>query len=189
MRRRELILGSAAIAFPLPARAQQRQRVRHIGVLLPFDENDTQVRQLWPAFKQRMHELGWDQGRNVEFDVHLTTQNNDRIRAGAAEIVATKPELIFVWSNPGLASVKQATQTIPVVFALVGDPVASGLVTSLAHPGGNITGFQNFEPATVGKWLELLREIAPNVRRVGIVYNRAIQPISIFCTRRRLLRA
>lgn len=90
-----------------------------------------------------MRDLGWDEGRSVKFDVRFTTQNSDRIRAGAAELVASKPEVIVVWSNPGLAAVKQATQTIPVVFALVGDPVASGLVASLAHPGGNITGFQN----------------------------------------------
>ena len=130
--------------------------------------------QLWPAFKQRLRELGWDEDRNIKFDVHFTTQNNDRIRAGATELVASKPELIVVWSNPGLAAVKQATQTIPVVFTLVGDPVASGLVASLAHPGGNITGFQNFESATIGKWLEVLREIAPRVRRIGIVYNQSI---------------
>jgi putative ABC transport system substrate-binding protein len=178
MRRREFmttLLGAAASAFPARAQAQQRARVRRIGVLIPFvDENDGQVRQLWPAFKQRMRELGWDEDRTVKFDVHFTTQNNDRIRAGAAELAASKPELIVVWSNPGLAAVKQATPTIPVVFALVGDPVGSGLVASLAHPGGNITGFQNFEPATMGKWLEILREIAPGVRRIGVVYNHAI---------------
>ncbi len=178
MKRREFIgtlLGVASVALPAFAQAQQRQRVRHIGVLLPFvNENDGQVRQLWPAFKQRMRELGWDEDRNIKFDLHFTTQNNDRIRAGAAELVNKKPELIVVWSNPGLAAVKQATQTIPVVFALVGDPVASGLVASLAHPGGNITGYQNFEPATIGKWLEILKEIAPAVRRVGVVYNQSI---------------
>jgi len=142
MRRRQFfgLLGAAALACATGAQAQ----VRRIGVLLPFvNENDGQVRQLWPAFKQRMRELGWDERRSVKFDVRFTTQNSDRIRAGAAELVASKPEVIVVWSNPGLAAVKQATQTIPVVFALVGDPVASGLVASLAHPGGNITGFQN----------------------------------------------
>ena len=101
-------------------------------------------------------------------------QNIDRIRAGAAELVASAPELIYVWSNPGLAALKQATQTIPIVFAQVGDPVGSGLVANLAHPGGNITGFQNFEPAMGGKWLELLKEIAPGLRRVGVLYNKNI---------------
>ena len=177
MKRREFIslLSGAAATWPLAARAQRADRVRRIGVLIPFEnENDPQVRDLWPAFKQRLSELGWVEGRNIQFDVHFTTQNIDRIRAGAAELVASAPELIYVWSNPGLAALKQATQTIPIVFAQVGDPVGSGLVANLAHPGGNITGFQNFEPAMGGKWLELLKEIAPGLRRVGVLYNKNI---------------
>jgi putative ABC transport system substrate-binding protein len=106
--------------------------------------------------------------------MHFTSQDVDRIRAGAAELVASVPELLVVWSNPGLAALKRATQTIPIVFAQVGDPVGSGLVTNLARPGGNITGFQNFEPAMGGKWLELLKEIAPGPRRVGVIYDRNI---------------
>ncbi|MGA9893129.1 MAG: ABC transporter substrate-binding protein [Xanthobacteraceae bacterium] len=177
MRRREFItlVGAATVASSFPAQAQQPIQVRRIGVLLPFDnENDGQVRQLWPAFKQRLGELGWTEGRNIKFDVRFTTQNSDRIRAGAAELVASAPRLIFVWSNPGLAAIKDATQTIPVVFALVGDPVGTGLVASLPHPGGNITGLQNFEPTTAGKWLQLLKEIAPELHRVGLVYNQNI---------------
>jgi putative ABC transport system substrate-binding protein len=180
MRRRQFItlilLGAAAIASATGAHGQQPQaRPRQVGVLLPFvNENDSQVRQLWPAFKQRMHELGWDEDRNIHFDVHFTTQNYDRIRAGAAELVTSQPEVIVVWSNPGLAAMKQATQTIPVVFALVGDPVGSGLVQSQAHPGGNVTGFQNFERATIGKWLEFLKEVASGIRRVGVVYDQGI---------------
>jgi ABC-type uncharacterized transport system substrate-binding protein len=176
MRRREFV-GSvgAVVAWPVVARAQQSKRIRRVGVLIPFEnENVPQVSQLWPAFKKRLAELGWVEGRNVQFDVHFTTQNNDKIHTGAAELVESKPELIVVWSNPGLAAVKQATQAIPVVFALVGDPVASGLVASLAHPGGSITGFQNFEPAAVGKWLEILKEIAPGLQHIGIVYNQSI---------------
>jgi putative ABC transport system substrate-binding protein len=106
--------------------------------------------------------------------VHFTTQDIQRIRAGAAELVASVPELIYVWSNPGLAALKQSTQTIPIVFVLVSDPVGTGLVANLARPGGNITGFQNFETAIGGKWLELLKEIAPGVRRVAVVYNQKI---------------
>jgi putative ABC transport system substrate-binding protein len=178
MKRRQfmMLLGGAVTAtWPLAGRAQQSERVRRIGVLLPFDNaDDPQVRQLWPAFKQRLRELGWVEGRNIQFDVHFTTQDIDRIRVSAAEIVASAPELLVVWSNPGLAALKLATQTIPIVFALVGDPVASGLVTNLARPGGNITGFQNFEPAMGGKWLELLKEIAPSLRRVGVIYNQNI---------------
>jgi putative ABC transport system substrate-binding protein len=177
MRRRDFIkvtVGSAA-AWPLTARAQQTGRVRRIGVLIPFEnENDPQVRDLWPAFVQRLAELGWVAGRTVQFDVHFTTQNLERIRAGAAEIAASGSELIYVWSNPGLSAIKQATQTISVVFVLVSDPVGSGLVANLAHPGGNITGFQNFETEIGGKWLELLKEAAPGVRRVGVLYNQNI---------------
>lgn len=177
MRRRDFIKGlcGAAVGWPPAARAQQTGRARRIGVLIPFEnEDDPQVKDLWPAFKQRLAELGWVEGRNIQFDVHFTTQNIDRIRAGAAEIAASGPDLIYVWSNPGLAAMKQATQTIPVVFALVSDPVGSGLVANLAQPGGNITGFQNFETAIGGKWLELLKEVAPGVRRVGVVYNQNI---------------
>jgi putative ABC transport system substrate-binding protein len=171
-----VMLGGAVTATcPLAGRAQQSERVRRIGVLIPFNNaDDPTVRQYWSAFKQRLYELGWVEGRNIQFDVHFTTQDVDRIRAGAAELAASVPELIVVWSNPGLAALKLTTQTIPIVFALVGDPVGSGLVTNLAHPGGNITGFQNFEPAMGGKWLELLKEIAPGLRRVGVVHNRNI---------------
>jgi putative tryptophan/tyrosine transport system substrate-binding protein len=177
MRRRAFITlaGAAIVVSPLHLRAQQPARVRRIGVLLPFNnENDGPVRQLWPAFAQRLAELGWVEGRNIKYDVHFTTQNNEKIRVGAAELVATAPELIVVWSNPGLAAIKEATQSVPVVFALVGDPVGSGLVASLARPGGNLTGFQNFEPTAAGKWLELLKEIAPGLRRVGLLYNQSI---------------
>ena len=177
MRRRDFIkcLSGSAVPWPLAARAQQTGRPRRIGVLIPFEnEDDPQMRDLWPAFKQRLAELGWVEGRNIQFDVHFTTQNIDRIRAGAAEIAASGPELIYVWSNPGLAAMKQATQTIPVVFVLVSDPVGSGLVANLARPGGNITGFQNFETDIGGKWLELLKEAAPGVRRVGVLYNQNI---------------
>jgi putative tryptophan/tyrosine transport system substrate-binding protein len=177
MRRRDFIRGfcGSAVGWPLAARAQQTGRARRIGVLIPFEnEDDPQVKDLWPAFKQRLAELGWVVGRNIQFDVHFTTQNIDRIRAGAADLAASGPELIYVWSNPGLAAMKQATQTIPVVFVLVSDPVGSGLVANLARPGGNITGFQNFETAIGGKWLELLKEAAPGVRRVGALYNQSI---------------
>jgi len=177
MRRRAFItlVGGAAATWPLVASAQRADHVQRIGVLIPFEnENDPQVRALWPAFKQRLGELGRIEGHNIQFDVHFTTQNVDRIRAGAAEIVASAPPLIYVWSNPGLAELKQATQTIPIVFVLVSDPVGSGLVANLAHPGRNITGFQSFETAIGGKWLELLKEIAPDVRRVAVVYSQKI---------------
>jgi putative ABC transport system substrate-binding protein len=170
-----LVGGAATATWPLAGRAQQSEGVRRIGVLLPFDNaTDPQARQLLPAFKQQLGELGWVEGRNIQFDVHFATEDTGRIRVSAAELVATAPELVVVWSNPGLAALKRATQTIPIVFALVGDPVGSGLVTNLAHPGGNITGFQNFEPTMGGKWLELLQQIAPSLRRAGVLYNQSI---------------
>jgi putative ABC transport system substrate-binding protein len=175
MRRREFIafVGSTAAAWPLTARAQQK--VRRIGVLLPFDdERDPQVIQLWPAFTQRMQELGWSEGRNVHYDLRFATQDADRIRKAAVDLVTSAPDLIYVWANPALALLKQATRTIPIIFAQVSDPVGSGYVANLARPGENISGFQNFETAIGGKWLELLKEIAPAVRRVGVVYNQKI---------------
>jgi putative ABC transport system substrate-binding protein len=175
MRRREFIafVGSTAAAWPLTARAQQK--VRRIGVLLPFDdERDPQVIQLWPAFTRRMQELGWSEGRNVHYDLRFATQDADRIRKAAVDLVTSAPDLIYVWANPALALLKQATRTIPIIFAQVSDPVGSGYVANLARPGENISGFQNFETAIGGKWLELLKEIAPAVRRVGVVYNQKI---------------
>jgi putative ABC transport system substrate-binding protein len=176
MKRREFItlLGSVAMsACPLEAQAQKG--VRRIGVLLPFDnESDPQVRQLWPAFTQRLRDLGWVEGRNIQFDLHFTGQDKGRINSGAVQLVKSAPDLIVVWSNPAVAALKQATRTIPVIFAQVSDPVGEGVVDSLARPGGNITGFQNFEVAIGGKWLQLLNEIAPRVRRVAVVYNQNI---------------
>jgi putative tryptophan/tyrosine transport system substrate-binding protein len=175
MKRREFIilLGAAASGCPLEARAQKG--VRRIGVLLPFDnESDPQVRQLWPVFTQRLRDLGWVEGRNIQFDLHFTGQDKGRINSGAVQLAASAPDLILVWSNPAAAALKQATRTIPVIFAQVSDPVGEGVVDSLARPGGNITGFQNFEVAIGGKWLQLLKEIAPGVRRVAVVYNQNI---------------
>ncbi len=175
MKRREFItlLGAAVSGCPLEARAQKG--VRRIGVLLPFDnESDPQVRQLWPVFTQRLRDLGWVEGRNIQFDLHFTGQDKGRINSGAVQLAASAPDLILVWSNPAAAALKQATRTIPVIFAQVSDPVGERVVDSLARPGGNITGFQNFEVAIGGKWLQLLKEIAPGVRRVAVVYNQNI---------------
>ncbi len=178
MKRREFIAllgGAAASAYPLEARAQKGDRVRRIGVLLPFDnENDPQVRELWPIFTQRLRDLGWSEGHNIQFDLHFTGQDRGRINAGAVQLVASTPDLIVVWSNPAAVALKQATRTISVIFAQVSDPVGEGVVDSLARPGGNLTGFQNFEAAIGGKWLQLLKEIAPAVRRVAVVYNQNI---------------
>jgi putative tryptophan/tyrosine transport system substrate-binding protein len=153
---------------------KKRPRAADRG-LLPFDdESDPQVRELWPVFTQRLRDLGWSEGHNIQFDLHFTGQDKGRINSGAVKLVASAPDLIVVWSNPAAAALKQATRTIPVIFAQVSDPVGEGVVDSLARPGGNITGFQNFETAIGGKWLQLLKEIAPTVRRVAVVYNQNI---------------
>ena len=145
-------------------------------MLLPFDSerDDPQVKEQWTAFKQRMQELGWIEDHNIRFDFRFTGQDVERMSVGAKELVAAAPDVIFVWSNPAVATLRQATQTIPIVFAQVSDAAGSGFVTSLARPAGNITGFRNFEPEIGGKWLELLKEIAPTVRRVAYLYDQDI---------------
>jgi putative ABC transport system substrate-binding protein len=156
----------------MSARAQQSDRPRRIGLLIPFpDDSDPLVQKYLTAFKQRLHELSWIESRNIRIDYRFTGQNADRIRTGCEELIALAPDLIVVWANPAAAILRKATQTIPVVFVSVSDPVGGGFVTNLAHPGGNITGFQNFETAIGGKWLEVLKEIAPGVRRLAFVHS------------------
>jgi ABC-type uncharacterized transport system substrate-binding protein len=174
MRRREFItvLGGAALTWPLAARAQQTPRMRRVGVLIPFpDDREPLVKDYLLAFKQRLHELGWDEGRNIRFDFRFTGQVPDRMRAGSEELIALAPDIIVVWANPAAEIVRKATQAIPIIFVAVSDPVGGGFVTNLARPGGNITGFQNFETAIGGKWLQVLKEIAPGVRRVAFVHS------------------
>src|SRR5262245_22658113 len=174
MRRRDFVtlLGGAVCAWPLAARAQQTGRVRHVAVLVPFpDDSEAVVKSYLTAFRQRLHELGWDEGRNIRFDFRFTGQVPERMSAGTDELIALTPDVIVVWANPAAAIVRNATQTIPIVFVVVSDPVGGGFVTNLARPGGNITGFQNFETAIGGKWLQVLKEIAPGVRRVAFVHS------------------
>ena len=176
MRRRDFIagIGSSALAWPNAVQAQKSGSARRVGVLIPFDSGDRYARNLLSAFTQRLHDLGWIENRNIRFEYRYQGSDLDRIRAGAAELVALAPDIIVVWSNPAVAVLRRVTQTIPIVFVLVSEPVGSGFVTNLAHPGGNLTGFQNFEPAIGGKWLQLLKEIAPPVRRVAVVHNQNI---------------
>ncbi|HYC18750.1 MAG TPA: ABC transporter substrate-binding protein [Pseudolabrys sp.] len=174
MKRREFvtILCGAAVTWPLAARAQQAPRVRRVGVVIPFpDDREPRVKDYLSAFKRRLHELGWDEGRNILFNYRFTGQAPERIHAGTEELIAIKPDIIVVWANPAAAIVQKATQTIPIVFVSVSDPVGGGFITNLARPGANITGFQNFETAIGGKWLQVLKEIAPGMRRVAFVYN------------------
>lgn len=172
MKRREFIaaLGGAA-TWPISAHTQQLGRPRQIGILIPFGDDEPQVKARLSAFKRRLHELGWIESRNIRFDYRFTGQDAKRIRMGTEELIALGPDVIVAWGNPTVAILQKATQTIPIVFVGVSDPVESGFVTNLARPGGNITGFQNFETAIGGKWLDLLKEIAPGVRRVAVVHS------------------
>jgi putative tryptophan/tyrosine transport system substrate-binding protein len=174
MRRREFIafLGGTAVASPMAARAQQPGAPRRVGLLVSFpDDRDPLVQQYLSAFKQRLHELGWIETRNIRFDIRFTDQDADRIRTGAEELIALSPNVIVVWANPAVAILRKATQSTPIIFVVVSDPVGSGFVTNLARPGGNMTGFENFQTAIGGKWLEVLSDIASEVRRIAFVHS------------------
>jgi ABC-type uncharacterized transport system substrate-binding protein len=172
MKRREFItlLGSVTAMWPLAARAQQSDRVRRIGVLMGFAENDEVWQVYLAAFRQRLQALGWTDGRNVRIDYRFTGENTERIRIAAEELVAVAPDVIFVSTNPAVSALMQSTRTIPIVFTWVSDSVGSRFVASLARPGGNVTGFHNFEPALGGKWLGVLKQVAPRVRRAAVVH-------------------
>jgi putative tryptophan/tyrosine transport system substrate-binding protein len=173
MRRREFlgVLGGAAAAWPLVAGAQQRGRMRLVGIMPPARQDDTETRARLGAFLHGLDQLGWKEGRNVRFEYRWTAGNADLVKSGATELAALKPDVILVGTTPGVQALKRETGTIPIVFANVADPVASGLVQSLAKPGGNVTGFTAVEYAIVGKWLELLKELVPIVERVALLGN------------------
>jgi len=175
MKRREFITlvggaaAASAVSWPLAARAQQSERVRRIGVLMPLAEHDAEGQARLTAFLQGLQELGWTDGRNVRIDTRWTAGKPDEIRKYAAEFAALAPDVILAAATPIVAALQPATRTVPIVFVLVADPVAAGFVDSLARPGGNITGFMNFEYGVSAKWLELLKEIAPRVTRVAVI--------------------
>jgi putative ABC transport system substrate-binding protein len=172
MNRREFItlLGGAA-AWPLAARAQQPERMRRIGVLMAFDENDPKTKDWLSNFTQELAELGWTDGRTVRMDVRWAAGSVDRMRTFAKELVQLQPDLIVAGATPATAALQRETRAIPIVFVVVSDPVGAGFVAGLPRPGGNITGFTNVEAAMGGKWLAMLKEIAPRVRRVAIMFN------------------
>jgi putative ABC transport system substrate-binding protein len=181
MRRRTFIaaLGSAA-AWPLAARAQQSDRVRRIGVLMPYDENDLEGKLRYSAFAQALTDLGWTDGRNVRIDLRWAGGDINRMRAFAQELVGLQPDVILANTTPATAALQRETRTIPIVFANVSDPVGSRLVAVLTQPGGNITGFGFWEGSMGGKWLELLSEIAPGLKRVAIMFNPDTAPASVY---------
>jgi ABC-type uncharacterized transport system substrate-binding protein len=171
MRRRTFItlLGGAAAMWPLAARAQQGERLRRIGVILPAVADDPVWQARLGAFLQALALLGWTIGRNVHIDTRWATSNAADIRRHAAEMAALAPDIILAGGTSALEPLLQATRTVPIVFTLGNDPVGSGSVDSLARPGGNATGFMSFEFSMAGKWLELLKEIAPSVTRVAVL--------------------
>jgi putative ABC transport system substrate-binding protein len=180
MNRREFItLLGAAVAWPLAAHAQQGGRMRRIGVLLGDDENDPVAKTWISAFTQALADLGWTDGRNVRMDLRWYGDDINRILALAQELVGLQPDIILTGTTAATVALQLETRTIPIVFAGVTDPVASGLVPRLNQPGGNITGFASTEATLGGKWLELLSEIAPGLKRAAIMFNPDTTPVSI----------
>jgi putative ABC transport system substrate-binding protein len=173
MQRRSFLtlMGTSAAAWPLATRAQQAERVRRIGWLRSYDENDPASKLRVSAFTQALAELGWTEGRNVRIDLRWAGGDTNRIRALAQEFVGLQPDIIMTDSTLATEAVQRETQTIPIVFAAVADPVASDIVPRLDRPGGNITGFAVLEPSMAGKWLELLSEIAPGLKRAAMMFN------------------
>jgi len=162
------------------AQAQQGDRMRRIGVLMGGDENDPAWKPRLSAFTQALADLGWTDGRNMRMDLRWADGDINRIRALALELVGLQPDIIVTDSTLTTVALQRETSTIPIVFATVGDPVASGIVARLDRPGGNVTGFANFEATLGGKWLELLSEIAPGLKRAAIMFNPDINPVSVY---------
>jgi ABC-type uncharacterized transport system substrate-binding protein len=172
MRKREFIaLVGGAVSWPLLAGAQQSDRMRRIGVLVTYAETDPEGLPRLAALREGLQQFGWIEGRNIHFEFRRATQL-DRIQPLAKELVALAPELIVVQSDPATAALRRETQTIPILFLSVGDPIGGGFIESLSRPGGNATGFTNFEPSIGGKWLELLKEAAPGVSRALVILHK-----------------
>jgi putative tryptophan/tyrosine transport system substrate-binding protein len=173
MRRRDFIkaLAGSAVALPLAARAQQGERMRRIGILMAFAESDAQAQAYVAAFREGLQKLGWTERQNIQIDIRWGATDPAIMQQFATELVASQPNLILSSGTPTTLALIKQTRTIPIIFATVVDPVGSGLVTSLPQPGGNVTGFINIEGSMSGKWLELLKEIAPRVNRVAFLFN------------------
>jgi putative tryptophan/tyrosine transport system substrate-binding protein len=178
IRRRQFItlLGGAAAAWPLAARAQQLERVRRVAFLHVYAENDPEVLKRIVAFRQGLEALGWVENRNIRVEHRYSGGDLNRIQTYATELVRSAPDLIAGSGTAVIAALKQATDTIPIVFSVVNDPVGQGFVTTLSRPGGNITGFTFVDFPMVGKWLEMLKEIAPGVRRVTLLFDPDASP-------------
>jgi ABC-type uncharacterized transport system substrate-binding protein len=162
-------LGGAAAAWPFAARAQQAERMRRIGMLMNLTENDPETRARRAAFLQALQELGWSEGRNLRIDYRWGVGDSDRHRKNAAELVALEPDIILAHGSPIVLALLRATRAVPIVFVATADPIGGGFVDSLARPGGNVTGFMIYEYGLSGKWMELLKEIAPRVTRAAVI--------------------
>src|SRR5215472_9855297 len=173
MRRREFItlLGGVAAAWPFPAGAQQLDRLRRIRVLIGQAESDREAQSSVAAFREELRKLGWTEGRNIEIDTRWASGDVESMKRFAKEFAALQPDLIVTISTPATAAMLQQTRTIPIIFVLVADPVSSGFVANLSRPGGNVTGFTPIVGTLGGKWVELLKEIAPRVARVALLFN------------------
>ena len=178
MRRRDLIkvVACSAIAWPLGARAQQPDRTRRIGVLMGFAESDPTAQSWLAAFRDALAKLGWSEGNNLRVELRWGAADPVRIRTLAKELVDLRPDAIFNQTTPVTDALARVTQTIPIVFVYVADPIGSGFAASLARPGRNITGFTYVEPTTGGKWVELLKEIAPRTAHVALLFNPETAP-------------
>src|SRR5262249_30030594 len=161
------LVGAVAAAWPVAARAQQTERMRRIGVLMAYAENDREYQSHLAAFREELQKLGWTEGRNLHFNYRWAALDPEVMRRFARELIALQPDVILSSSSPTTASLLEATHSIPVIFANIVDPVGSGLAASLSRPGGNATGFMLFEASLAGKWLELLKEIVPRVSSVA----------------------
>jgi putative tryptophan/tyrosine transport system substrate-binding protein len=170
------LLGGAAAAWPLAARAQQPNGMRRIGILITLAESDTVGQAYVGAFREGLQKLGWMEGRTFRIDTRRATPDVESIQRFAKELVALQPDVILTQNTPTTASMLQQTRTIPIIFANVADPVGSGFVASLPRPGGNVTGFITMEPTIPSKWVELIKEIAPRVARVAFLFNPATAP-------------
>jgi putative tryptophan/tyrosine transport system substrate-binding protein len=176
VRRREVIAGvSSAMAWPIIARAQPG-RMRLIGVLMSFAESDAAAQADVTAFRGELAKLGWTEGNNLRIELRWTASDPDKMKTFAKELVDLRPDVILSQSTPMTAALVRETQTIPIVVVVVSDPIGSGFATSLARPGGNVTGLAAFEPALSGKWVELLKEIAPRTERMVLLFNPATTP-------------
>ena len=173
MRRREFItlVGGASLGWPLAAHAQQGERMRRASVLMSYVESDTGAQKWAKAFDDSLQELGWNSGRNIQLDHRWPGPNPDRLRGVAEELVRLSPDVLLAGATPAVIALQHATRSIPIVFANVADPVGQGFIASFARPGGNTTGFGGFDFSIAGKWVQTIKEIAPAVIRIGVIFN------------------